>query len=162
MSETNNESPMSISLKSAVAAWIAGLNIGLTFTLAKLWPVTGSPGVYSPDGRFLLMAAVAGALGSCIHLASSFVDYAGKSGLTRQWGWWYLLRPGIGAALAVVIYFVIHAGLISGAGDAATGSLNPYGVCGVAALSGMFSRQATEKLKEVFDHLCATNSPQPE
>ncbi|MGH9631444.1 MAG: hypothetical protein ACRD7E_24330, partial [Bryobacteraceae bacterium] len=77
---------------------------------------------------------------------------------TSSWAWWYFLRPWIGAALALVVYFVIRAGLITGAGEAATANLNPYGIASLAALSGMFSRQATEKLKDVFENVCATNS----
>lgn len=147
-------------LKAAVAAYIAALNLALIMLLVKVWPValtTATGASYlSPEGRYLITAAAAGALGSYIHLATSFVDYAGNRSLVQSWAWWYFLRPSIGAALALVVYFVLRAGLVTGAGDSATANLNPYGVAAVAALSGMFSKQATEKLRDVFEHICAT------
>ena len=154
---------MAMPLKAAVAVYIVALNLSLIALLIRVWPValtTAGAAVWSPEGRFLIIAAAAGALGSYIHLATSFVDYAGKRTLLQSWGWWYFLRPSIGAALALVVYFVLRAGLISGSGEAATANLNPYGVASVSALAGMFSKQATEKLREVFENICATK-PQP-
>ncbi len=159
---------MAMPLKAAVAIYIVALNISLIALLVRVWPValtTAGAAVWSPEGRFLIIAAAAGALGSYIHLATSFVHYAGNRNLLQSWGWWYFLRPSIGAALALVVYFVLRAGLISGSGEAATANLNPYGVASVAALAGMFSKQATEKLRDVFENICATKqvpNPQPE
>ena len=153
---------MAMPLKAAVAIYIVALNLSLIALLIKVWPValtTAGAALWSPEGRFLIIAAAAGALGSYIHLATSFVHYAGNRSLLQSWGWWYFLRPSIGAALALVVYFVLRAGLISGSDDAAITSLNPYGVASVSALSGMFSKQATEKLREVFEHICATKQP---
>ena len=56
----------------------------------------------------------------------------------------------------MVVYFVIRAGLIAGSGEQATATMNPHGVAAVASLSGMFARQATEKLKDVFEQVLAT------
>lgn len=154
---------MPLPLQSLVAAYIVALNVALLTILVKVWPVpltTAGPSYFSPEGRYLITAAAAGALGSYLHLATSFVDYAGNRSLVQSWAWWYFLRPGIGASLAVVVYFVLRAGLITGAGDSATANLNPYGVASVSALSGMFSKQATEKLREVFEHICATKEEQ--
>jgi hypothetical protein len=66
------------------------------------------------------------------------------------------MRPGIGSALAIMVYFVLRAGLITGAGQQATANLNPFGIASVAALSGLFSKQALQKLREVFDQICTT------
>lgn len=142
-------------MRIAIAAYIAVMNLLLIGGLVAIWP-GGSVLAIPPDIRFLITAALAGALGSCIHLSSSFVSYAGNRRLQQSWALWYFLRPGIGAALALVVYFALHAGLVSGAGDSAAGALNPYGVASVAALSGMFSKQATEKLREIFENICAT------
>jgi hypothetical protein len=164
MTEEATSVPMTLPLKAAVATYIVALNLTLIALLIRVWPValtTADTSYWSPEGRFLITALVAGALGSYIHLATSFIDYAGARTLGQSWGWWYLLRPSIGAALALVVYFVLRAGLISGAGDSATANLNPYGVASLAALSGMFSKQATEKLRDTFEHICATK-PEPE
>jgi nitrogen regulatory protein PII len=39
--------------------------------------------------------------------------------------------------------------------------LNPYGVAAFAALAGMFSRQATDKLREVFETVFTAQKPVP-
>jgi hypothetical protein len=101
----------------------------------------------SPDVRLLLLAAVSGALGAFIHAATSLADYIGNQRIVSSWLTWYLFRPLIGGALAVVLYFVMRAGLLSAAGG---GDVNAHGVAAVAALAGMFSKQATDKLDEVF------------
>jgi len=37
--------------------------------------------------------------------------------------------------------------------------LNPFGAVAICGLSGMFSKQATEKLREVFEDFFKTTSP---
>jgi hypothetical protein len=73
--------------------------------------------------------------------------------------WWFVLRTPIGIALAIVSYLILRGGLIvptlqapkDGDLQGATVLLNPYGIAAFAALAGMFSRQATDKLREVFE-----------
>lgn len=100
----------------------------------------------SLDERLFFLVIVAGALGSYIHAATSFADYVGNRKMARSWIWWYILRPFIGVSLALVFYFVVRAGFLTGG----AGDVNPYGVATMAALAGMFSKQATDKLEEVF------------
>jgi hypothetical protein len=47
-----------------------------------------------------------------------------------------------------------HGGLIAGSSGA--GDLGPYGVTALPGLAGMFSKQATDKLREVFENLFKT------
>src|SRR5690242_14686024 len=108
---SENEAAMPTSLKTAITAYIAVMNLLLIGGLISIWP--GSTLLSMPaDTRFLITAALAGALGSCIHLSTSFVSYAGNRKLQQSWAVWYFLRPGIGAALALVVYFALHAGLV--------------------------------------------------
>lgn len=144
---------MKFAAKVALGAYITSLNAGLTAALIATWPGTETLAV-AAETRYLICAATAGALGSYIHLATSFIDYAGRERLTTSWAWWYVLRPWIGSALALVVYFVLRAGFIAGPADA-TQAVNPYGVASVCALSGMFSPQATEKLRELFENICS-------
>jgi len=148
------------------------LNLVLLYILVKIWPekiplegeeqvvrLLGSMlGFHLPlEARYLLIVAVVGALGSYIHLATSFADYVGNRQFYRSWEWWYILRPFIGMALAVIIYFVIRGGLI--AGTSGTTNLSPYGLAAVAGMAGMFSKQATDKLREVFENFFRTETP---
>jgi hypothetical protein len=108
------------------------------------------------ETRYLLIVIISGALGSYIHLATSFADYVGNQRLVGTWIWWYLLRPFIGMALAVLLYFAARGGILTGN---ASQSLNPYGIAAIAGMAGMFSKQATDKLREIFENLFKTERP---
>jgi len=108
----------------------------------------------SLDARLLVLVMLAGALGSLIHATTSFGDFVGNHLLTANWLWWYVLKPVIGTVLATVFYLVVRAGFLMGLPD--TGSINLYGIVALAAMVGMFSKQATDKLGEVFDTLFRT------
>jgi hypothetical protein len=106
------------------------------------------------DARLLLLVMIAGGIGSFIHAATSFADFVGNERLSTNWMWWYILRPFIGMALAAIFYVTIRAGFLTSAGQPST--MNVYGVSSMAGLVGMFSKQATDKLGEVFDTLFKT------
>ncbi|HKX84951.1 MAG TPA: IPT/TIG domain-containing protein [Pyrinomonadaceae bacterium] len=103
----------------------------------------------SLDERLIFLVIVAGAIGSYIHSATSFADYVGNRKFASSWIWWYALRPFVGIALALILYFVVRAGLLTGGAN----EVSPYGVASMAALAGMFSKQATDKLEELFTTL---------
>lgn len=118
-----------------------------TVTLFRGWLVL----THSVEVRLLLIALLAGALGSYIHAATSFADYVGNRKLSGNWVWWYLLRPFIGMSLALVFYFVVRGGFISP--SAGGTDMNPFGIAAMAGLVGMFSKNAIDKLNEVFTSL---------
>lgn len=142
--------------------------------LVSLWPVvltTVEPGAgvtatarWSPfglgdwamtaDTAMLLAVVVCSALGSFVHAATSFATYVGNRRLYASWLWWYLLRAGIGVALALLVYLLLRGGLFAGSSGA--GATNPYGFSGIAGLCGLFSKQATDKLREICDTLLST------
>ncbi len=155
----------------AFGIYLIVLNLVLMYVLVKIWPgkmpppdtetvslLWGMPAFpLLLETRYLLIVALAGALGSFIHLATSFADYVGNRDFRPSWIWWYILRPFIGMALALILYFVVRGGLI--AGNSSAGNLSPYGVAAIAGMAGMFSRQATDKLQEVFSNLFKTDKP---
>jgi uncharacterized integral membrane protein len=157
---------MPLLLKTAIAVYTAVLLVVLLYLLVKLWPVAKTPlepasffwGTYvlPLEVRYIIIAAIAGALGSYVHLATSFVDYAGNGKLTLNWGWWYLLRPFIGVALAELVYLALRAGVVTAG---APESVSLHGVASMCALSGLFSKQATDKLREIFDNVFRTEQP---
>jgi hypothetical protein len=63
--------------------------------------------------------------------------------------WWYLLRVFVGSSLAVLFYFAIRGGFLGAATNSA--EINPYGIAALAGLVGLFSKQGTDKLREIFD-----------
>jgi len=106
------------------------------------------------DIQLLIVVMLAGGFGSFIHTATSFGDFVGNGKLSRSWLWWYILKPFIGMSLALVLYLVVRGGFLSG--SVTTGELNVYGMAALAGMAGMFSKQATDKLSEVFNALFRT------
>lgn len=115
------------------------------------WKFFGRVLPISYEARLILLILLAGALGSCIYAATSFATYAGNRKLISSWLWWYLLRPFIGGPLALIFYLVIRGGFLTTGADAT--SLSIYGITGLSALVGMFSKNAIDKLQEVFETL---------
>jgi len=157
--------------KGALFLYLAGSAIALMYFLVRLWPETEPSGAWNTDVvvfwraapirdvpddmRLLLLVIVAGGLGSFIHAATSFVDYVGNRRFFRSWIMWYVLRPFIGSALAVVLYSAVRGGLLTA--TAGGDSVSPFGVAALAFLAGMFSKQATDKLNELFTTLFKTS-----
>jgi hypothetical protein len=104
----------------------------------------------------LVLAVVFGALGSFLHVAKSFATFAGNRALVASWTWWYALQPLVGMALSMVFYVVIRGGFF--ASGATASAVSPYGVAGTSGLVGMFSKQATDKLNELFSTLFQTSA----
>jgi len=61
-----------------------------------------------------------------------------------------------GAALAVIVYLALRGGFLP---TAPPGGVNPFGFVAMAGLVGLFSKQATQKLDEVFTTLFRTDKP---
>jgi hypothetical protein len=99
----------------------------------------------APDKTMVLMVLLAGALGGLVHALRSLFWYAGEQKLLWNWVPMYLLLPFSSAALGFVFYLVIRAGLYQPTAGTS------YLLVGMAALVGMFSAQATEKLKAVAE-----------
>jgi hypothetical protein len=147
--------------------------IGLGYLFLSFWPSefdpntkgnaiqsfvllgTGIPIRITADVQLLCVVILAGGIGSFIHTATSFGDFVGNRKLSQSWLWWYLLKPFIGMSLAVVFYLVVRGGFLSGSVE--TGKLNVYGLTALAGMAGMFSKQATDKLSEVFNTLFRTS-----
>ncbi len=100
------------------------------------------------DKRFLLVVVLSAALGSFVQIATSFTTFVGNKKFIRSWIWWYLLRIPIGMALALLFFFAVRGGLFTSVSAA---DLSPYGTAAVGGLVGMFSKQASDKLQDVFE-----------
>jgi hypothetical protein len=108
--------------------------------------------------QLLLLAVCAGALGSYLHAIQSLADFIGNRTLIASWFWWYITRPFLGMAMALIFYAVLRGGFLAGTpGDAKI--VNPFGVVVVGALVGMFADKAAQKLGEIFDTLFTSEDP---
>jgi len=106
----------------------------------------------SADDVLFVIVAATGALGGLLHTIRSLSWYLGNRSLRWSWVPFYLLLPLVGASGATVFYLVFRAGLFS---PSTTTQANPYGFAAIAALVGLFSEQAMEKLHDVFGSLLA-------
>ena len=150
------------------------------YLLVATWPVLDEKGggfaafsllgyqfpSVASDFRLFFTVMASGALGSLIHSITSFVDYVGNRRLGRSWIWFLVLRLPVGVALALLFYLVLRGGLIvptlpggENAGKDTSHFINPYGIAAISALAGLFSKQATDKLREIFDTLFRTTEP---
>jgi hypothetical protein len=104
------------------------------------------------ERSIFVIVAVAGALGASLHALRSIARYVGEQALLRSWVLLYVSLPLVGGILGTVVYLVLRAGLVTGGGA----SQDPFGFAAVSALVGLFSAQAMEKLKRVFETLFTT------
>lgn len=167
-----------VSLAAATRLGIALLLLAilLAYILVASWPVPNSTGYaefslfgcrwtnVSVDTRLMFTVMLAGAIGSLIHVLTSFADYAANRQLRWSWVLWFALRLPIGMALALALYLVVRAGLIpppsGGSGTPAPPANGPaYGYAATSVLVGMFAKQAGDKLKEIFDTLFTPKNP---
>ena len=158
--------PLGLAGVLVLEAYFVSLGTVTAFVLWRIWPTGDGMGPVvllgdrvavstDPDARLILIAALSALLGSFVHSATSFATYLGNHKLLRAWVGWYVLRPVIGMALGLVFYFLLRAGLVTTESAAA---VNEFGVAAVSALAGMFSKQAADKLEEVFDGMLASHT----
>ena len=143
------------------------LGAAIVYGLIRVWPAVTAATAEKPkdteisffglsytasaDTAMILLVVFASALGSYVHAATSFGDYVGNRMLMRSWTWWYLLRFWIGSAIALLFYFALRGGFLTAGGSGA--DLNPYGIAALSGMTGLFSKQASDKLNEVFTAL---------
>jgi hypothetical protein len=132
----------------------------LVFFIIDFWPVKNPATGWSITTmilelnlsyhlRMLLLVLLAGGLGSYIHVATSFSYHIAKRDFEPHWYWWYWMRIPIGATLALVTIMIIEGGLFMV--PAVTNNAIPITTIGIAALIGLFSHHAVEKLHDIFD-----------
>jgi hypothetical protein len=145
----------------AVAVLLVVIAAALLWGIISFWPVAPAtasnatpPAASSSELRLFVVVILLGALGGVLHALRSLSWYVGNRNLKMSWLLMYFLLPLIGASLAVVFYVVLRGGLISP--TAGNNAVSPYGFGAVAALVGLFSPQAADKLKQVFETLFTT------
>lgn len=167
----------SLSLKERIAEaggfwdWIKLIILGfflliipviLVFFIIDFWPVKDTANVNAWSSytmilginlafhlRMLLLVLLAGGLGSYIHVATSFSYHIARRDFEPHWYWWYWMRIPIGATLALVTIMIIKGELF--VPPTVNTDPTPFTTIGIAALIGLFSRHAVEKLRDVFD-----------
>lgn len=130
----------------------------MIYTLFAFWP-SGNDVVHyfgfqlqvSYHGMLLASILMAGGIGAMVATITAFSDEILNYKLDNYGLLWYFMRPFIGMLVAIVFYLVLRGGFF--VNDPNEGNINEFAFLAVAALAGMFSTQATNKLKEVFDNI---------
>lgn len=160
---------------------VAGLLIALSAPpwLTDTFPSLAIPteeareaaGADAPDGtgeapgqaiRDLIITLFAAGVGSTVTAVMGYLEHASiKKDFDPAFAPWYVARPILGLLLGALFYFVLKGGLlatVSGGADETTGSLplNEYALAGLGGLVGLFSKNALDKLREVFNIFFAT------
>ncbi|MFY9822039.1 MAG: IPT/TIG domain-containing protein [Thermoanaerobaculia bacterium] len=99
----------------------------------------------------LIIVLLSGALGGLVHALRSLYWYVGNRRLVWSWALMYLLLPFLGITMALVFYLIIRGGFFSP--TATIDDTSPFGFAAWAVLVGMFTREAADKLKQVFETL---------
>jgi hypothetical protein len=117
---------------------------------------------FSPGSVFMVIALGGGALGGALHAVVSLTAHIAKGDFDAAWTAWYLTNPIVGAALATTFLLVLQGGLTGTGTAAATASAqNLFGIAAAATLSGLFTRHALDKLKDVFDVVFTASKAAP-
>jgi hypothetical protein len=105
------------------------------------------------EARLFVVVALAGALGGLVYALRSLTWYAGNRSLKYSWMMTYYLQPVVGAGLATITYVVLRGGLVVVTTQASPDVVNPFGFAAFGALVGLFSAQAAEWLKRIFEQV---------
>jgi hypothetical protein len=71
-----------------------------------------------PRERCLVFVMLMGALGSMLYFSSSFVAYVGNRTFRSSWLWFYIARPFVGGALAIIFFFIAGSGFLNSSASA--------------------------------------------
>ncbi|MCK9397805.1 MAG: IPT/TIG domain-containing protein [Methylobacter sp.] len=126
------------------AGTTATLSEGYTYTCWSIVPT-----------HLFIMVILAGALGGCLHGLRSLVWHVGDRNLQNSRRLKYFFLPLIGAAIGVIFFLAVSAGLYK-----VQGTENMI-LIGLSGLVGMFSDEAVEKLKKIAEGLL-TEAPHPQ
>lgn len=164
---TVGASPVSVAGVIILAALMGAAALLALYSLWRFWPTpppaTGSAPASAKfsyfswhlsltrDQQFFIIVALAGVIGAMLHGLRSLSAYIGERYLFRSWIAYYALLPFVGGLIATIVYLVLRAGLLPGA--TSSSQPDPYGIAAIGALMGLFSAQAAEKLKAVFETL---------
>lgn len=96
----------------------------------------------------ILIVALSAMAGSTAATAMVFSNRAGYDQLEKYWVWWYLLRPGVSAVVAVVAYVAVKSGFIGTINDTQTKGLAFAAALG--GLTGLFTDKMLEKLQKAL------------
>ena len=99
----------------------------------------------------LIFVASIGVFFACLAGLRTAAAYVGNDNFQSQWWLWYLIRPIVGAGVAIAAYWTLRAGFLGEGSELQ--DLNTFGIAVIAAIAGLFARNLIEKLRDIADAL---------
>ena len=104
----------------------------------------------------LIMLFSAGVGSSVSTLLAYLLHASEKKDFDNAFVPWYFARPIMGMLLGLIFYYALKGGILVLTTTTGAENLNDYALAAVGGLVGMFSKNALEKLREVFNTLFST------
>jgi len=146
-----------------VGGWLLVISlvstVGLFAAIVKPpWLQALLPGAREADPVFVaLVMMFAAAVGGCIGTILGYLKHASiDKDFDVSYLPWYVARPIIGLMLGLIFFFLFKGSLLATVPGGVAGNLNDFGLAGLGGLIGLFSKNAVEKLRELFNTLFAT------
>lgn len=135
-----------------VGGWVLAFAL---VCLVALVVVLRLPGQSTAHGAVLTMLAAG--VGSSIATILGFLKHASEDqDFKPAYGAWYVGRPLIGLLLGLLFYFVVKAGFLATFPNAPQQDASELAFVAIGGLVGLFSKNAVEKLRELFSVLFQT------
>jgi hypothetical protein len=101
------------------------------------------------EKNLIIVNALFGILGGSTYGLASITTWIGNNKYDKSWTLWYVSRPIIGGALALIFYFLLRAGLVGGFPI----NVGDFGFAAISIIIGLLTTTAMKKLRDVFDVL---------
>jgi hypothetical protein len=97
----------------------------------------------------IIVNALFGILGGSTYGLASLTIWIANNKYEKSWNLWYISRPIVGGALALIFYFLLRAGLVGGFPI----NVGDFGFAAISIIIGLLATTAMKKLRDVFDVL---------
>jgi hypothetical protein len=97
----------------------------------------------------IIVNALFGILGGSTYGLASLTIWIANNKYEKSWTLWYISRPIVGGALALIFYFLLRAGLVGGFPI----NVGDFGFAAISIIIGLLATTAMKKLRDVFDVL---------
>jgi hypothetical protein len=101
------------------------------------------------EKNLIMVNTLFGILGGSTYGLASITTWIGNNKYEKSWTLWYVSRPIIGGALALVFYFLLRAGLVGGFPI----NVGDFGFAAISIIIGLLATTAMKKIRDVFDVL---------
>jgi len=136
----------------AVATWV------LAFAVFNLLAVLLTPRLAGPGTiRDALLTMFAAGVGSSISTILGFLRHASEQkDFELSYTAWYVGRPLMGVLLGLLFFYVIKGGLMVILPNTPNDQMSGFALVAIGGMVGLFSKNAVEKLRELFKVLFVT------